>query len=381
MEKFIPLSVPNLKGNELRYITHAVETEWVSMSGPDIPKFEQALADYFKAPSAVACQSGSAALHLALIEAGIGAGEGVLTADLTFIASVNPIIYAGAKPFFIGCDDSLCIDPSAVQEFCENECEFKDGKLYEKQSGVKITAVMPVHIFGNLADMEKINDIAKRFNLIVIEDACEAVGSFWTSGRYAGKHAGTVGDFGAVSFNGNKIITTGGGGAVVAKDQKKLEHIRYLSQQAKDDALRFVHNEVGYNYRMNNIQAALGVAQLEQLPKFIETKKQNYLRYIKNGVELLPFSDGVEPNYWFFSYNAHGKRDELLEKLRERKIDCRPIWVLMHKLEPFKEYRYYKTEKAEYYQDNILNIPCSSNLSADDVDFVSQNINEIMGER
>ncbi len=381
MEKFIPLSVPNLKGNELKYITHAVETEWVSMSGPDIPKFEQALAEYFKTPSAVACQSGSAALHLALIESGIKAGEGVLTADLTFIASANPIIYAGAKPFFIGCDDSLCIDPVAVLKFCENECEFKDGNLYEKQSGVKIVAIMPVHIFGNLADMEKINDIAKRFSLVVIEDACEAVGSFWTSGRYAGKHAGTVGDFGAVSFNGNKIITTGGGGAVVAKDQKKLEHIRYLSQQAKDDALRFVHNEVGYNYRMNNIQAALGVAQLEQLPKFIETKKQNYLRYIKNGVELLPFSDGVEPNYWFFSYNARGKRDVLLEKLRERKIDCRPIWVLMHKLEPFKQYRYYKTQKAEYYQDNILNIPCSSNLTTDDVDFVSQNINEIMGER
>ncbi len=380
MEKFIPLSVPNLKANELKYVSHAVETEWISMSGPDIPKFEQAFANYIKAESVVACQSGSSALHLALLEAGIKHGEGVITADLTFIASTNPIIYAGAIPFFIGCDDSLCIDPLAIKEFIENSCEHNQNGLFEKITGVKITAMLPVHIFGNLCDMQTIIEIAKQYNLVVIEDACEAVGSFWTSGKLKGRHAGTVGDFGAFSFNGNKIITTGGGGAVVANDQTKLEHIRYLSQQAKDDALRFIHNEVGYNYRMNNIQAALGVAQLEQLESFIKTKKQNYDRYLENGVELLPFKEDISPNYWFYSFNAEQKRDTVLEKLRQRKIDCRPVWALMHELPPFKDFVSFKTEKAEYYQQSIVNLPCSSNLSLEDVDYVSKNLKEILKE-
>lgn len=270
----IPLSVPNFEGNEAKYVLDAVSQGWVSTGGAYVTKLEQSVSSFLCVENAVACQSGTAALHLSLLEAGVENGDLVIAPTLTFIAAINPIRYCCADPVFIDCDDRLCIDPFKIRTFIENECEIRDNVLIHRESKRKVRAIVVVHVFGNMADMEPIMDVAEKYRLKVIEDATEALGTRYIDGKYKGKFAGTIGDFGAYSFNGNKIITTGGGGMVVARNKEKLEHIRYLSTQAKDDQEYYIHNEVGYNYRMTNIQAAIGVAQMEKLPEFIERKKE-----------------------------------------------------------------------------------------------------------
>lgn len=375
MSKFIPLSVPNLKGNELKYVTDAVEEEWVSTGGAYIDRFEKEISEYLKIKVAVACQSGTAALHLSLIQSGVDFGDEVIVPTLTFIAAVNPVKYCGAYPIFMDCDDSLTLDVIKLEEFCENECDFINGILINKKSNRKIKAIIVVHVFGNLANMDRIMKIAEKYNLKVIEDATEALGSYYTDGVYKGKFAGTIGDFGAYSFNGNKIITTGGGGMIIAKNQDDLEKIKYLSTQAKDDTLYYIHDEIGYNYRMTNLQGALGVAQLEKLEDFVEIKQNNYNLYKKlfsevNGVKILEFNGNIRPNYWFYSLaleNDNIDRDEIIKKLAENKIQTRPIWGLIHEQKPYLEAQSYKIEKAYYYHDKVINIPCSSSLKREDV--------------
>ncbi len=380
MGEFIGLSVPNLSGNERKYMDEAIDSEWVSTAGPYIPQFEKGIADYVGAPDAVACQNGSSGLHLAFLELGVGTGDAVIVPDLTFAATVNPVVYCGANPIFVDCDDTLCLDPVKLREFITEECEHIGGRVFEKSTGFRVAAIAPVHVFGNLCDMDAIMDVAEEFKIPVVEDACESLGSRFTSGRYAGMHSGTVGDIGVFSFNGNKIITTGGGGMIVARDPQKLAHMRYKSQQAKDDAVRFIHNELGYNYRMTNIQAALGMAQLEQLDGFIEIKKRNYELYNRLGIELLPFSlDRCNPNYWFYSFMTE-RREELMSKLAERNIGTRPIWELMHRLPAFSKYRSYRLEKSIYYHKYVLNLPCSSNLTEEQVHTVADAIKEILGK-
>ena len=233
MGKFIPLSIPNFEGNEKKYVNDALDQGWVSTGGAYITALEKKLAEFLHTENVAACQSGTSALHLSLVEAGVRPGDCVIVPPLTFIAAVNPVKYQFAVPVFIDCDDSFCMDPVKLREFCENECTFKEGVLYYKEKAVK--ALIVVHVFGNMADMESIMDIAEAYNLTVIEDATEALGTCYTEGRYKGKAAGTIGHFGAYSFNGNKIITTGGGGAVTASDPTAVDHIRYLSTQAKND--------------------------------------------------------------------------------------------------------------------------------------------------
>jgi len=384
MNEFIPLSVPNLKGNELKYVTEVVETEWVSTGGAYIDKFEKNIADYLKVESAVACQSGTAALHLSLIQSGVCSGDEVIVPTLTFIAAVNPVRYCNAYPVFMDCDDSLTMDTYKLKGFCETKCDYINGMLINIETKRKIKAIIVVHIFGNIANMTEIMKIANRYNLKVIEDATEALGSYYTEGIYKGKFAGTIGDFGAYSFNGNKIITTGGGGMVVAKNREDLRKIKYLSTQAKDDILYYVHGEVGYNYRMTNIQAAIGVAQLEKLEEFIKIKKNNYNLYKEllneiDGVNILNFNKSNRPNYWFYTLMLDGyniNRDQVIKKLYENKIQTRPIWGLVHEQKPYLDAECYKIEKACYYHNKVINIPCSSNLKKEDVMKVVQYINK-----
>lgn len=375
MSEFIPLSVPNLKGNELKYVTDAIEKEWVSTGGAYIDRFEKEIADYLKVEQAVACQSGTAAIHLALIESKINQDDEVIVPTLTFIAAVNPVKYCNAHPVFMDCDDSLTMDMNKLREFCENECEFDGEVLKNKKSNRRIKAVIVVHVFGNMVDMESLMDIAEKYNLKVIEDATEALGTYYTEGKYKGKFAGTIGDFGCYSFNGNKIITTGGGGMIVAKDNKQLKHIKYISTQAKDDALNYIHNEIGYNYRMTNLQAALGVAQLEQLEEFIDTKILNYNIYYDefkdcSEFDLVEFRECTRSNHWFYSVvlnNKKAKKDGLIKNLNEDGIQTRPIWGLIHEQEPYKSDENYKIDKAIYYYNRVINIPCSTSLSEKDV--------------
>lgn len=383
--KFIPLSVPNIKGNELEYVTQAVKDEWVSTGGSYIETFEKNISTYLGIEQAVAVQSGTAGLHLSLIQSGVGEGDEVFAATLTFIAAVNPIHYVGAEPIFMDCDDSLCIDPDKVLQFIEEECTFTDGVLTNNQTNRQIKAILGVHVFGNLMDMEKLMDIADKYNLKMIEDATEALGSYYTEGRYKGQYAGTIGDFGVYSFNGNKIMTTGGGGMVVAKQKEDADYIKYLSTQAKDDTTSFIHHAIGYNYRMTNLQAALGVGQLERLEEFIETKKTNYDLYKKlfeknDKVTIMDFNSDIRPNYWFYALLIKNNPDiqGFIQTLQHKGIQTRPIWGLIHEQKPYLNAQSYKIEKATYYVKHILNIPCSSNLEQDEVRYVAECLNEIL---
>ncbi len=374
-EHFIPLSVPNFAGREKEYVSEAVVSEWVSTGGSKVTEFENAVAAYTGMPRAVACNSGTSGLHLALMAAGIGRGDEVLAPTLTFIAAVNPIRYVGAEPVFIGCDDSLCMSPAATQEFLRTRCEKRPGGVYNRASGARVAAILVVHVFGNMAGMPAFAALANEWGLALIEDATEALGTKYTSGPFAGKMAGTIGDVGAYSFNGNKIITTGAGGMLVSNHPDWAEHAKHLSTQAKADELQFLHDEIGYNYRMTNLQAALGLAQLEQLEGFIAHKHARWQQYKtaldgKNGYRILDFQeDGVRSNKWFYSLyleDPRHDRDTMIAALKARDIQTRPVWALIHEQADYGKNEAYALEKALDYRARIINLPCSTNLSEED---------------
>lgn len=377
MNKGIPLSVPNFKGKELEYVTNAIKSTWVSTEGEYVKKFEDELAKYLKVDNAVACNSGTAAIHLALKLCEINEQHEVIVPTLTFIAAVNPVRYVGANPIFMDCDNSLNMDLNKLEEFCKERCYITQEGLINKRTNRQVKSIIIVHIFGNMANMERLMSIAKRYKLLVIEDATESLGSYCIEGKYKNMYSGTIGNFGAYSFNGNKIITTGGGGILVAKNSRIAKKAKYLSTQAKDDPLYYIHNEVGYNYRMTNLQAALGLAQLEQLETFIKIKTNNYNFYKNeignlNGLKLIDFNKNVRSNYWFYSLlidkEKYGlDRDELLNLLNKNNIGSRPIWELIHRQEPYKKSESYKIDKAYYYLENIINLPCSTDLTRKDI--------------
>lgn len=382
MGRFIPLSIPNFEGNERKYVDDAVDQGWVSTGGAYINKLEKKLAEYLHVDDVAACQSGTAGLHLALISCGVEPGDIVIVPTLTFIAAVNPVKYQFATPVFMDCDTSLCMDPSKLRKFCQEECHLDGDILVHTATGKTVKAVVVVHVFGNLADMEEIMDIAHTFHLKVVEDATEALGTTYTDGKYAGKYAGTIGDFGVYSFNGNKIITTGGGGAITAKEHGETKHIRYLSTQAKDDPHYYIHNEIGYNYRMTNVQAAIGVAQMEELTSFIERKQYNYSYYkqiLKNkakGLHMLPFRKGTRSNKWFYAVELPVEKMNcdlktiIIELQEQEGVQTRPIWGLIHKQKPYLSSIAYEIDKAEYYANRIINIPCSTQLTKIDMEKV-----------
>ena len=390
MKRFVPLSIPNFNGNEKKYVDDALEQGWVSTGGAYIIRLEQQLAEFLKADRVAACQSGTSGLHLALVECGVQPGDMVLVPTLTFSAAVNPVRYQFAEPVFMDCDDSLCLDPEKLAEFCEKECRLEAQQLVHKKSGRVVKAVIVVHVFGNLADMEAIMSIAGKYHLKVVEDATEALGSHYTAGKLAGRYAGTIGDFGVYSFNGNKIITTGGGGAVTARCADEVEHLKYLSTQAKDDPQFYIHNEIGYNYRMTNLQAALGVAQMEELQQFIETKHRNYILYKERFREisfgtLLPFREGTCSNQWFYSLQLREDRlqgkdmRDIIGTLQERGVQTRAIWGLIHEQKPYRQNIAYKIEKAPCYSATVLNIPSSTQLTEEDICYAAEQITEVLG--
>ncbi|MBL3645929.1 LegC family aminotransferase [Bacillus sp. RHFB] len=383
--KTIPLSVPNLSLDILENVKETIETGWVSTGGRFIQEFESKIAKYVGVDKAIACQSGTAGLHLALRVLDIDHGDEVIVPTLTFIAAVNPVRYMGAEPVFMDCDDDLNMDMDKLEDFLENECTYKDGKVINKKSKKVIKAIIAVHVFGNPVKMERLIEIKTKYNLRLIEDATEALGSYYSEGEYAEKHCGTLGDIGVYSFNANKILTTGGGGMVVSHNEQLLEKVAFMSVQAKTNPLYFTHDEVGYNYRMTNIQAAFGTDQIDRLEGFIDTKIKNYNLYkeaIDNieGLTLLPFRNDTRANHWFYSVvvdkEKYGmNRDELLLMLNENKIQTRPLWGLIHKQKPYLGNQGYRIEKADFYEANLINIPCSSNLIEDDLKVV---VNRLM---
>ncbi len=388
----IPLSIPNFEGNEKKYVDDAIEQGWVSTGGAYINEFEHRLAEFLQVEDVAACESGTAALHMGLVCCGVQPGDMVIVPTLTFIAAVNPVKYQFARPIFMDCDDSLCMDPVKLRKFCQEECEIcqDTGNLIYKKNQAVVRALVVVHVFGNMADMEEVMDIAQEFHLKVVEDATEALGTKYTEGKYKGKYAGTIGDYGAYSFNGNKIITTGGGGAITAKRKEETAYIRYLSTQAKDDPHYYIHDAVGYNYRMTNVQAAIGVAQLEELPEFIKRKNVNYHYYKqkldRNDMEmrLLSFRSGTSSNQWFYAVELPIEKMDcdlktVIEELQnQREVQTRPIWGLIHEQRPYRNALIYRIEKADYYSQRIINIPCSTQLTMQEMELVVEAIRDII---
>ncbi len=290
MSEIIPLSVPSIQGNEWKYIKECLDTEWVSSAGKYVNLFEQKVCEFTGAKYAVSCVNGTAALQVALQIVGVKPKDEVIVPTLTFISPVNVVKYLNAEPIFMDCDAYYNIDVDKTIQFLEQETETRSviarsGATrqsyfcFNKKTGHRISAIIPVHIFGNACNLEKLIPICKERNIRIIEDATESLGTYYTKVKYKNKYTGTIGDIGCYSFNGNKIITTGGGGMIVTDNKEYADKARYLTTQAKDDEVRYIHNEIGYNFRLTNIQAAMGVAQLEQLPEFLKIKTQNFELY------------------------------------------------------------------------------------------------------
>jgi perosamine synthetase len=378
----IPLSIPVLLGNELKYCSECIQTGWVSTAGQFVNRFENNFASWIGAKEAVSCVNGTAALHISLLLANIGHDDMVFVPTITFIAPVNAVRYVGAEPIFIDCDDYLNIDCEKIEEFIQNYCRFDGKNLFCKKNKKKIKGMIPVHVFGNMADMKKLCSLARKYNLKIIEDATEALGSYLTLGKFKGKKAGTIGDFGCFSFNGNKIITTGGGGMIVATKEKDTRKAHYLTTQAKNDEVRYIHNEIGYNYRLTNLQAAMGCAQLEQLDRYIDIKRKNYVKY-KNllkdteGLRLIEEPDYCQSNFWFYSLMVDKTKYKeniwhIIKRLQNAGIQVRPLWWPNHLQKPYKDYMKSEMIKAIHYHESVINLPCSVNLTDSQILTVSK---------
>jgi len=371
----IPLSVPEIRGNEWAYIKECLDTGWVSSTGKFVDRFEQEMARYTRAKHAVACASGTAALHTALMLAGVRPGDEVVVPTLTFIASINVVRYVGAEPVFVDCDEYYNIDEEKTCEFLSRETTFSNNQTHNKRTGRRISAILPVHIVGNAVRLEPLLSACRERNIRVIEDAAESLGTVYSAGRLQGRHTGTIGELGCLSFNGNKTITTGGGGMVLTNDAALAARAKYLTTQAKDDEERFVHHEVGYNYRLTNVQAALGVAQLERLPEYLEVKKTHRREYLTGiseirGLRLAPVPDYADNNCWLnvleLDASVYGEdRDQLMARLSKSGIQTRTLWHLNHVQRPYRECQAYRIERASELWARSLCLPSSVGLTRD----------------
>ncbi len=366
---FIPLSIPEIRGNEWKYIKDCLDTGWVSSVGSYVDRFERDLAAYVGTRYAVATVNGTAALHIALLVAGVEPDDEVLVSTLSFIAPANAIRYCGARPVFIDAEPNYWqMDPELVVDFLENQCRWSDSALYNKSTGRRVKAIIPVHILGHPCDMDPILEVARRYNLCVIEDATESLGA-----KYKGRMVGTLADIACFSFNGNKIITTGGGGMIVTDNQAWAERARYLTTQAKDDPVEYIHNEIGYNYRLTNIQAAIGCAQLEQLDEFIRIKRQTAELYDEAFVSLAGIIPMREADWawsikWLYTVQINKEtyglcRYELMHRLQTARIQTRPLWQPIHLSPAYSNNFVYKDTNAQVLNHNSISLPCSINLT------------------
>ena len=361
-EGFIPLHAPVFNGNEKKYIEECIDTTFVSSVGKFVDRFEDDIAKFTGAKKAVVCVNGTNALHLALILAGVQQNDEVITQPLTFIATNNAISYCGAHHVFIDVDkDTLGLSPLALSNFLQEFVEVRNDGCYNKISNRKIAAVVPMHTFGHPCRIDEIAVICKKYNLELIEDAAESLGSY-----YKNQHTGTFGSIGVLSFNGNKIITTGGGGMLLFNYEELAQKAKHLTTQAKvPHPWEFIHDEVGYNYRMPNINAALGVAQLEQIGQFIETKRKlanKYKNFFENkGIRFFSEPNQAKSNYWLnvILLEDRKERDEFLEFSNNKGVMTRPAWELMNRLPMFQNAQCDDLPNAEWIADRLVNIPSS----------------------
>jgi perosamine synthetase len=366
-----------MAGNELKYVTECITTGWVSSVGSYVDQFEKMSAEFAGTKYAVATSSGTTALHICLVMMGVNADDYVLTPNITFIATCNSIKYTGANPIFIDTDvNTWQMDLDLLQEFLTSQTEQRNGVCHFKKDGKRIPVIMPVHVLGNMCDMDRLLALAKQHNLTVIEDSTEALGSY-----YKGKHAGSFGLMGTFSYNGNKIITTGGGGMIVTNDEALAKRAKHLTTQAKSDPFEYMHDAIGYNYRLVNVAAAMGVAQMEQLPGFIQRKHQiiNFYKKELQGVGDIKFqqvNDDVNPNWWLPTIFT-AKQKAVLKILNDNKMQSRPFWVPMNQLPMFTQNIYYNhTDQSNFVYQHCLSIPCSTYITDEDLKAVCDKIKE-----
>lgn len=371
------LSGPNISGNEWKYVKDCLDTGWVSSVGSYVNKFEEMLASFTGAGYAIATSNGTTALHISLMLSGVERDDYVLVPNLTFIASVNSISYTGAKPMLVDVkEDTWQMDIDLLERFLSKSTYQHEGHCYLKNDNRRISAIMPVHVLGNMCDMDKVMVIAKKYSLTVVEDSTEALGS-----SYKSKHSGRFGTFGTFSFNGNKIITTGGGGMIVTDDKELAVKAKHLTTQAKADPFEYYHDEIGYNYRLVNVLAAIGVAQMEQLPAFLE-KKQHINKYYQselNGVGDISFQSvtpGTNPNYWLFTFRTKEQK-KILKSLNEKGLQSRPFWVPMTNLPMYSDCIFItEANITEQVYSECLSIPCSTYITDEEMKSVVATIKE-----
>jgi perosamine synthetase len=368
-ERTIPLHVPEFRGAEWDNLKECLDSTFVSSVGKFVDQFEQELASYTGSRYAIAVVNGTAALHVALVLAGVRQGDEVLVPALSFVATANAVSHAGAIPHFVDSQiENMGLDPVALAEYLEEMGEFTSSGLRNRKTGNRIAALVPMHTFGHAVDLDGLLKVAENFGLPVVEDAAEALGSF-----YNGKHLGTFGQTGILSFNGNKIITTGGGGAILTDDPDLAHRGKQLTTTAKrSHAWAFYHDQVAWNYRMPNLNAALGCAQLKQLPAFLTRKRELATRYEKvfdriNGVTFVKEPPNSTSNYWLNTVRLEssdmGLRDRLLEAVNSAGYQCRPAWVLLHQLPMYSSCPRAPLPVAEQLQSRLLNLPSSPTLS------------------
>lgn len=370
-ERKILLCEPSIGGNEWKYVKDCLDTGWVSSVGSYVDRFEEEVAGYVGTEHAVATASGTAALHIALLVAGVEPDDEVLVPTLTFIAPANAVRYAGARPVFMDAEPEYWqMDSQKTVDFLEKECTYKDGVLKNKITGRRVKAILPVHALGHPVDMDPIIEVARKYKLAVIEDATESLGA-----KYKGRMTGALSDIACFSFNGNKIITTGGGGMIVTDNEKWAERAKYLTTQAKDDGVEYIHNVIGYNYRLTNIQAAMGCAQMEKLDEYIGKKRAiaaEYNEAFKDVDGITPMSEAswADSIYWMYTvlvdemkYGMDSR--ELLNGLSEKSIQTRPLWQPLHLSKAHGGSQSYECEKGEKIYAAALSLPCSVGMGLD----------------
>lgn len=363
------LHEPTFSGNELKYLQECINSSFVSSAGKFVDRFESELAAYTRADYAVAVVNGTAALHVALLLAGVKPKDEVLIPSLTFVATANAIRYAGAEPHFVDCEQhTLGVDPEALRHYLSTVIEIRHGQSVNRRTGSVVRALVPVHVFGHPCDIDGLLSVARDFHLMVVEDAAESLGSY-----YKEKHTGTLGLIGIVSFNGNKTITTGGGGAILTSNPELAYRAKHLCTTAKvPHSWEYSHDKVGFNYRMPSLNAALGCAQLEQLPQFLESKRRLFERYRDafkdfQAVQVMEEPVDCRSNYWLqallLDKSAEDERDNLLEDTNNAGLMTRPIWTLLHRLAPYQDCPRAPLPVAESLELRILNLPSSAGLS------------------
>ncbi|NCJ07068.1 LegC family aminotransferase [Synechococcales cyanobacterium C] len=364
----VPLHEPRFAGHEWDYLKECLDSTFVSSVGKFVDRFEAELADYTGASHAVAVVNGTAALHVALCLAGVQSNDEVLIPALTFVATANAVAYCGAVPHLVDSEmHTLGLDPLALRDYLKDITEISEGQCINCLTNRVIRVLLPMHTFGHPVDLEGLLSVARDFHLTLIEDAAESLGSW-----YHDKHTGTFGRMGTLSFNGNKTITTGGGGAILTNDAELAQHAKHLTTTAKrPHRWEYVHDEVGYNYRMPNLNAALGCAQLEQLPSFLASKRRLFEQYqaaFKDipDVQIVTEPNGCRSNYWLqtlmLDESVAGHRDDILTATNEAGLMTRPIWKLMHRLAPYQDCPRMELYVAEQLEQRLLNLPSSTGL-------------------